>query len=303
MLTLALFKLRNSCMACSPISARFPLRRNGVSGTLKSTQMTLNKAFTLVEMLTVLVLIVIIASFAVPAFNSTGRANQSTKAAYDIAGTLEQARAYAMARNTYVWVGFYEEDASKPTPSTELTTANGNGGRIIISVVASKDGSRYSDASVTAKDPLAFDPLKLVQISKLIKVENMHMGTLNDGLAPGSSQNVPPRPAVATGYQIGDPAFATHMPANGGAPVQNPTTFTYPLSGTKKYTFLRIVEFSPQGMASQIVDNIINGPQKWMEIGLQPTNGNAVAPPFKGTKKASAAIMIEGITGRVEVIR
>ena len=93
------------------------------------------------------------------------------------------------------------------------------------------------------------------------------------------------------------------MPSNGTALVQNPTTFNYPLSGTARYTFSKIVEYNPQGMASQIVDNIINGPQKWMEIGLQPTHGNAIDAPYRTAMKASAAIMIEGITGRPEIIR
>jgi hypothetical protein len=37
-----------------------------------------------------------------------------TSAAYAIKGVLEQGRTYAMANNTYTWVGFYEEDGSKP---------------------------------------------------------------------------------------------------------------------------------------------------------------------------------------------
>ncbi len=269
-------------------------------------------AFTLVELLAVMVIMILMVAAAVPAFNALSGASSNTKAAYEIAGALEQARAYAMANNTYVWVGFVEEDASKPTPSTPVAGTSDPGGRVIISIVASADGSRYSDSSVTASDPPAFganlsptskNQTKLVQINKLIKLENVHLGSLNDGLA-NSSNNNPPRPPVAADYQVGDPAFAKHMSSSGGAPVSNPTTFKYPLSGnTAQYTFLKIVEFNPQGSASKIVDNIINGPQKWIEIGLQPTHGNAVDPLYKGTMKANAAVMIEGITGRVGIIR
>jgi hypothetical protein len=129
------------------------------------------------------------------------------------------------------------------------------------------------------------------------------MGSLNDGLSATGSQNNPPRPPVATSYQIGDPAFAKHITSNGASLVQNPTYFQYPLNGAAQYVFYKVVEFNPQGAASQIVDNIINGPQKWMEIGLQPTHGSVIDATYKSTTKASSAIMIEGVTGRAEIIR
>ena len=40
------------------------------------------------------------------------RANGVEMAAHEVAGALETARSYAMANNTYTWVGFFEEDAS-----------------------------------------------------------------------------------------------------------------------------------------------------------------------------------------------
>jgi prepilin-type N-terminal cleavage/methylation domain-containing protein len=266
--------------------------------------------FTLIELLMVLALVGIMAALIVPAFDSVGKASQTTKAVYDITGALEQARAYAMARNTYVWVGFLEEDASKPSPSTPVTSANGPGGRVIISTVASQDGSRYSDVEVSAAVPPPFtanppanskNRTRLVQTGKLLKLENVRMATLNDGQLSGSV-NEPTRPPVAAKYQVGDPAFA-RVTASSGGTVPNPATFTYPLSGTVQYTFQKAIEFSPQGTANQIVDNVVNGPQKWIEIGLQPTHGNRVSAGYNGTSKAFAAIMIEGLTGRVEVIQ
>jgi len=266
--------------------------------------------FTLMELLTVIALFGILAALTIPAFDSMGKANQAAKAVYDIAGALEQARAYALARNTYVWVGFLEEDVTTPSPSTPLTTANGAGGRVIVSTVASLDGSRYSDVEVSATLPPKFtanpaatskNRTRLVQIGRLLKLENIHMATLNDGLSTGSA-NEPPRPPVPTRYQVGDPAFAQVTTSSGGR-VANPATFSHPLSGTVKYTFQKAIEFSPRGSASQIVDNVVNGPQKWIEIGIQPTNGNRVKEPYNGTSKAFAAIMVEGLTGRAEVLR
>ena len=48
----------------------------------------------------------------VPAFTTIKSGTDATSAAYTIKGVLDTARTYAKANNTYVWVGFYEEDVS-----------------------------------------------------------------------------------------------------------------------------------------------------------------------------------------------
>ena len=70
-----------------------------------------------------------------------------------------------------------------------------------------------------------------------------------------------------------------------------------------QYTFVNIIEFNPQGEPSKIVDGVINGPQGWIEIGLQPAHGNVIDPKFAGTIKAADALLLEGITGRAEIFR
>ena len=72
-----------------------------------------------------------------PAFTTIKSGGDATSAAYTIKGVLDTARTYAKANNTYVWVGFFEEDGSIPSASPTATPGNG---RIVMSIVASKDG-------------------------------------------------------------------------------------------------------------------------------------------------------------------
>lgn len=64
-----------------------------------------------------------------------------------------------MANHTYVWVDFYGEDASKPSPVPAGL------GRIVFSMGASKDETSIYDPD----SPASIDPERLVQIDKLVK--------------------------------------------------------------------------------------------------------------------------------------
>ena len=94
-------------------------------------------AFTLLELLIVVGIIGLLLVLIAPAFTTIKGGTDVTSAAYTIKGALDTARTYAKANNTYTWVGFFEEDAS--LSSTNPATAGT--GRIVISTVASKDGT------------------------------------------------------------------------------------------------------------------------------------------------------------------
>src|SRR5438477_9063221 len=96
------------------------------------------RAFTLLEMLVVMGIIAILMVLVAPAFTTIKSGTDATSAAYTIKGILDQARTYAMANNTYTWVGFYEENVSNPTSPNPDAPAIG---RLIMSIVASKDGT------------------------------------------------------------------------------------------------------------------------------------------------------------------
>lgn len=116
-------------------------------------------AFTLIELLTVIAIVSVIAVLAVPALSSLRGAGGITKTGSDIAGILEQARGYAMAQNTYVWVGFRKEG---------LDT-------LVVGVIASKTGIADPSVDVAA-------------ISKLSRFENVQLVSIpSSSTRPGGS--------------------------------------------------------------------------------------------------------------------
>jgi prepilin-type N-terminal cleavage/methylation domain-containing protein len=71
------------------------------------------RAFTLVELLAVMAIVALMAVLSVPAFSGLLQSGSVNQTVAGISLTLDQARAYAMAHNTYVWVGFYQDPAAK----------------------------------------------------------------------------------------------------------------------------------------------------------------------------------------------
>src|SRR5438876_2295881 len=95
-------------------------------------------AFTLLELLIVLAITGILLVLIAPTFTAIKGGTDVTSAAYTIKGVLDTARTYAKANNTYVWVGFLEENVANPvSPNTDTPKV----GRLIMSIVASKDGT------------------------------------------------------------------------------------------------------------------------------------------------------------------
>src|SRR5437667_7461429 len=115
--------------------------------------------FTLLELLIVVGIIGLLMVLIAPAFTYIKGGTDVTSAAYTIKGVLDTARTYAKANNTYTWVGFYEEDVSQP--STNPPTLGT--GRLVMSIVASNDGTTVYDPNNLAPIPAT----KLTQVGKL----------------------------------------------------------------------------------------------------------------------------------------
>jgi len=250
----------------------------------------------------VVTIIIIMMAIVVPAFLSINGAQNVTKAANDIAGTLEQARAYAMGNNTYVWVGIAEvDDSVNPSVTPQVTSSAAPYGRVAIVVVASKDGTRDYDADNNSlTNPVwgigAGSSIKvtnganLMAINKLQRFENVHLATTYASL--GTTGNMT-RQAPGTSYIIGNSTCSSYTP------------FAWPLgsalnSASAQYNFTKVINFDPQGVA-RIEFGVQNSPiVQCMEIGLVPSHGNSVSTSNPANV---AAIQIDGMTGAVRIYR
>jgi prepilin-type N-terminal cleavage/methylation domain-containing protein len=244
------------------------------------------RAFTLLELLIVVGIIAILLVLIAPAFTTIKGAGDVTGAAYTIKGVLDTARTYAKANNTYAWVGFFEEDVSNPP--------NAGNGRLVMSIVASKDGTIIYDPTNLAQQDLTTN---VTQVGKLTKIDNVHLWTHTD-TPTGTGLNFDTRAFVPSTYCIGDVS-----------PSASTTPFQYPVGNpapTRQYQFSKAVQFNPRGEA-QINNSTVgaNGapiypPQRAAEIGLEPTHGN-VAPPSMPAN--AVAVQFTGIGGNVTIYR
>jgi len=258
-------------------------------------------AFTLLELLIVISIIALLLVLIGPAFTTIKGGTDLTSAAYTIKGVLDTARTYAKANNTYVWVGFYEEDVSSGTPGTAGT------GRVVMSIVASKDGTKVYDANSTS-----IDPTRLIQVGKLVKIDNIHLPLF--AIGSGTGETFETRPALQN-----DPVavynYSRFGEINAGTPITAPYTntqfpFWYPLSavsqGQAQYYFQKTLQFSPTG---ECRINSTYDVRKVIEVGLLQTHGTVVPPPIGGGGSTVvyggdvAAVQITGFGGSIKIYR
>jgi len=223
-----------------------------------------------------------------PAFTSMKSGTDVTSAAYTIKGVLDTARTYAKANNTYVWVGFYEEDTTATTP-TNNTPAYPGKGRILLATVASKDGtSIYKDTDPGASLP----PDRITQIGKLITIEGTHLTDIgNPSPTPNPTpvpDTVPARPS--TPYTDGSPFDHFNRISSDSS-----DTTLFPFTA-QNYTFYKTVRFNPRGDANI---NSTYSLKHEGEIGVKPTHGTLVDTNSPNV----SAIQFTGVSGNVKIYR
>ena len=262
--------------------------------------------FTLFELLIVLGIVVLLMVLIAPAFTTIKSGGDVTSAAYTIKGVLDTARTYAKANNTYTWVGFYEEDVSRPsvTPAPN-PVCPGCVGRLVMSIVASKDGTNVYGSS----GAVTIDATRLIQVGKLTKIENIHVPLFALGAGTGATFDARPSPSPAS-----DANFSRFGELNGSAPNTAPLTtphnFQYPVGNPApavQYTFSKLLQFSPRGKSR------VNGDsydiRRVVEIGLLQTHGIATPVPRGSGTGGSifdgnvVAVQVNGFAGDVSIYR
>jgi prepilin-type N-terminal cleavage/methylation domain-containing protein len=258
--------------------------------------------FTLVELLVVIGIIALLLALIVPAFTNIKSAGDVTSAVYGIQGLLENARTYAKANHTYVFVGFAEVDSSiDSSVSPQVTTGATPYGRVAVAVVASKDGTRQCQytTSTQGSDWTAnySNGSQLVALGKLERYENLHFlvdfGSWTPAAHPNS--NMARFQPTGTTYTLGNAASTSVTP------------FTWPLGsplGSGQYQFNKVINFDPQGIARIATSTNADEIAQIMEIDCQQTHGTLVPPvPINQDVGNHTAIQIAPRTGAIRIYR
>lgn len=246
------------------------------------------RGFTLLELLIVVGIIGLLLVLIAPAFTTIKGGTDVTSAAYTIKGVLDTARTYAKANNTYTWVGFFEEDGSisSTNPATQ-----GNG-RVVVSIVASKDGTEVYTSVASPASDMDTAGTRLSQVGKLVKLDSMHLRTFSNCTSNCTGDTFPTRPPVPGGLpdnaKIGDTS-----------PPDSLRYFHYPPTGTEgaaQYLFRKMIQFSPRGECRPQNDNYEL--RAVIEVGFQPIHGT-VAPPSDDSK--NCAVQLTGFGGNTKI--
>jgi prepilin-type N-terminal cleavage/methylation domain-containing protein len=271
------------------------LRRSCCGGWIRGggspiSDHTIRAGFTLLELLLVVGIIGLLLVLIAPAFTYIKGGTDVTSAAYTIKGVLDTARTYAKANNTYVWVGFFEEDGSISSASPTATPGNG---RVVVSTVASKDGTEVYDLSTPGSADMDPSGTRLTQVGKLVKLDNMHLRTFANGTGAGDTFSGRPSPSPSgssDNAKIGDTS-----------PPDSLRYFHYPPNGPEgaaQYIFRKMIQFSPRGECRPQNDNYEM--RTVVEVGVQLIHG-AVPPALDDAK--NCAVQLTGFDGNVKIYR
>ena len=264
------------------------------------------RAFTLLEMLVVMGIIATLMVLVAPAFTNLKSAGDVTNAVYGIQGLLDNARTYAKANNTYVFVGFAEVDSSVDSSVNPQVTGNG---RVAVAVVASKDGTRHFQYATSGQgsdwQSNYADSSKpeyrgghLVAVGNLQRYENLHFlvdfGSWTQAAHPTSNM---------ARFQ---PSNTTYTLGNSGSSSVTPFTWPLgsPLASGYQYRFNKVISFDPQGVARIATATNADEVTTVMEIDFQPSHGTAVpAAPTNQDVGNHAVIQIGPPSGANRVYR
>lgn len=265
----------------------------------RSSPNLVRAGFTLLELLIVVSILTLLLILMVPAFTSLKSAGNVTDAIYGIKGLLENARTYAKANHTYVFVGFAEVDSSVDPSASQQVAGNG---RVAVAVVASKDGTRQFNyvTSNQGSDWTAgyANGARLIAIGKLQRYENLHFLGVNFGSwLPSDHPNS---------------NMARYQPSNNTYNLgtsSSVTPFSWPLGkslGNGQYNFTIVVYFDPTGIARIATSNNADEISSVMELDLLSAHGTVPSPtpiPFVQDIGNHAVLQIAPMSGEVRIYR
>lgn len=167
------------------------------------------RAFTLLELLTVLGIMALVSIASVPAVSALTKSSKINQAMSQITGTLEQARQYAVANNTYTWVAFYQDNNST------------DGSKVHVATLGSKDGTDPTDGFTMGGS---------VDMEKVIPL-NRNASFAQVQLKQAGANAWPTLPAVPAVYLSNTVSFGVNIPGKGVT------------------AFNQVVQFTPAGEA------------------------------------------------------
>jgi len=254
--------------------------------------------FSLVEMLVVLTITLVLGTMSAMTVPSLMSAQTIAQASSDISQVLDDARSYAIANHTYVFVGFEEVNASNlPNAADQTLATSSSGGRVAVLVVASKDGSNDSFSATPY-----FNSTNLAAITKVKFINSVHM-------ADFSSLTATAGPMAARAPVIAANSLGANSTTGGTA------LFTWPLgasSSNAEYSFYpnEVIVFDQEGLAGVVNSTTYTASgytaptSSWIEIGLQLAHGSVIpAAPNNIAAGQLASIQLDGVTGANRVFR
>ena len=247
-----------------------PIRQSRVRSLRRANR----QGFSLVEILTVIVIFSILTIAAGPAIQGLQKSGNFTKEVYNMSDALNMARTYAVANNSYVYVGLAEVDRTQSTSAAPQVYTSGQGGRLALSIVATKDGtSTMSSGTLTTGNLSQVRPTQLFDF--------LHVPAASPTITGMPTANVTKLNPAAT-----VPTTPFSMPL-----AASTAQYNYNLAGSSW-----VICFNPQG------GMLVNGiPAQWVELDLEPVSGNNIVTG--NNLKNEAALIIDGATGDATVYR
>jgi type II secretory pathway pseudopilin PulG len=232
-------------------------------------------AFTLIELMIVIGLVLLMTALLVPTFSSLTRTKSVTGAMNDVSEMIDMARTNAMAKSTYVWLGFYN------------ATVNGQS-QLWVAGLRSLDGT-----------PNINTPNNTRLIGKVQKFDNIVVTT--------SAPVVPTLPGLTSAVKaMMDAGNVTK--SNGGASeiadssLGLTTGVSVSVNGSNT-TFTQFITFTPQGQSV-----VTNNPSTALPPTPFTTQITIGLRRMAGTSKVtsdvdSVGLVLYGGTGQIRLFR